>query len=218
MPLDSFLKDVKGIIHVGANTGQERDTYARHGLNVVWVEPNPVVFDILQVNIAGMSQQVAYRRLLAADDGVTSALHIANNNGLSSSILDLAQHCDIWPETVFVEDIVMTTTTLDRLVEDEHIDLGDYDALVLDTQGSELMVLKGASRILNRFRFVKAEVADFEAYVGCCQLAELSEFMHQRDFRLFRKDAHIFERNTMNPAQRKTVGTYFDVLYRRENS
>ena len=41
---DDFLRDVTGVVHVGANTGQERDKYARHGLSVIWVEPIPDIY------------------------------------------------------------------------------------------------------------------------------------------------------------------------------
>ncbi|MEO7045172.1 MAG: hypothetical protein ABI091_07660, partial [Ferruginibacter sp.] len=32
---DKLLKKVKGVIHVGANTGQEMQLYAKYGLSVV---------------------------------------------------------------------------------------------------------------------------------------------------------------------------------------
>jgi hypothetical protein len=37
--LDRFLKDCSGVIHVGANSGQERHLYAQHRLPVIWIEP-----------------------------------------------------------------------------------------------------------------------------------------------------------------------------------
>jgi hypothetical protein len=33
-----LMKSLKGVIHVGANTGQERDDYGSYGLNVLWIE------------------------------------------------------------------------------------------------------------------------------------------------------------------------------------
>ena len=42
---DAFLRRVRGLVHVGANTGQERESYASHGLSVIWVEPIGDVFD-----------------------------------------------------------------------------------------------------------------------------------------------------------------------------
>ena len=102
---------------------------------------------------------------------------VSNNGGLSSSIFDIAKHREIWPDVQFTHESHIRATTLPRLVDSEQIELSGYGALVLDTQGSELLILKGAIPILGRFRFVKTEVADFESYAGCCQLDELTDFM-----------------------------------------
>jgi FkbM family methyltransferase len=214
-PLDSFLKQVPGVIHIGANTGQERDHYASLGLNVLWVEPNPTLFEVLRSNISGFPRQNACCYLLAAEHGIEYTFHISNNEGLSSSIFDLALHREIWPDTHFIHDIQITATTLARLIDVEQIDLRRFGALVLDTQGSELLVLRGAVPVLDQFRFVKAEVADFEAYAGCCQLAELTEFMRQHGFALSLKDAFALSRKVPLATTRTGVGTYYEVLYRR---
>jgi FkbM family methyltransferase len=205
--LDSFLKEVHGVIHVGANTGQERNRYASLGLHVIWVEPNPAIFEVLRLNISGLPNQTTYNYLLAAEHGREYTFHIANNEGQSSSILDLAKHREIWPNVEFTHEIRMAATTLAHMIDFEHIDLRNFEALVLDTQGSELLVLKGAIPVLERFQFIKAEVADFESYAGCCQLAELTEFMSQHGFAISRKVPFA--------GTRDRVGTYYDVLYRR---
>ena len=38
---DRFLKEVSGVVHVGANTGQERGIYDKLSLDVIWIEPIP---------------------------------------------------------------------------------------------------------------------------------------------------------------------------------
>jgi FkbM family methyltransferase len=205
-PVDSFLKKVPGVIHVGANMGQERDHYASLGLNVIWVEPIPSVFEVLSSNISGLANQRACNYLLAAEHGKEYTFHISNNGGESSSIFDLAKHKEIWPDVQFTDEIRIVATTLTHLIEAEGIDLRKFGALVLDTQGSELLVLKGAIPVLDRFQFVKAEVADFEAYAECCRFDELTEFMKTQGFSIFRKSPF---------AARGGVGTYYDVLYRR---
>jgi FkbM family methyltransferase len=205
-PSRSFLEKVSGVIHVGANSGQEREHYASLGLNVLWVEPNPPVFEALCANLSAFPKQRACRYLLAAEHGIEYTFHIANNEGASSSIFDLARHREIWPEVHYTHEIRLPATTLPRLLDIEKVDLSSYGALVLDTQGSELLILKGAAPVLKKFRFVKAEVADFESYQGCCQIGELTRFMRQHGFIISRKDAF---------AAREGVGTYYDVLYSR---
>ena len=54
--------------------------------------------------------------------------------------------------------------------------------LIMDTQGSELLVLKGAIPVFQNFTYIKTEVPDFESYKGCCQLKDLQTFLKQYDF------------------------------------
>jgi FkbM family methyltransferase len=205
-PQDAFLRRVSGVIHVGANTGQERDNYAKFSLDVVWIEPIPSVFEQLRSNLAGFPKQRAYRYLITDQDEREYVLHVASNEGASSSILPLAKHREMWPEISYANDIMLPSTTLSSFVTKEGLDLAEFQALVLDTQGSELMILKGATTVLPRFRFIKVEVPDFEAYAGCCLSSELGEFMSTHGFRERRRDGFM---------SIPGVGTYFDVLYER---
>jgi len=203
---DSFLRDVSGVIHVGANSGQEREKYRNLGLQVIWVEPIPEVFAELERNIRGFSNQRAYQALVTDADGQEYRFHISNNDGLSSSILELKQHRDIWPDVDYTTSISLKSITLASLLERERINPRDYQALIMDTQGSELLVLQGSGRILENFEYIKTEVPDFESYEGCCQLVDISAFM--------KKHGYIeFSRNKF--ASRAAGGDYFDIVYRR---
>jgi hypothetical protein len=68
------------------------------------------------------------------------------------------------------------------------IDVSAYDALIVDTQGSELLVLQGSETFLDRIRFVKTEAADFEAYENCATVDSIDQFLSGKGFRLIRKD------------------------------
>ena len=174
---DRFLRRVAGVIHVGANTGQERELYERLGLNVAWIEPIPSVFAELQRNIAGYSRQKAFNCLLSDSDGELFDFKISNYEGQSSSIFDLAMHRDIWPLIDYVDTVQLRSRTLAAVVEEEGIDLARHDALVLDTQGSELLVLKGGAPLLSSFSYIKAEAADFEAYRDAPRLDDISDYL-----------------------------------------
>jgi len=203
---DRFLRDVSGVIHVGANTGQERVQYDDLGLRVIWVEPIPEVFAELEKNIEAFANQHAFQALLTDVEGKECEFHIASNDGASSSILELKQHRDIWPDVDFTTSIVLKSTTLASLVEKEKIDIADYQALVLDTQGSELLVLQGGGGLLNAFTYVKTEVPDFESYEGRCQLKDIDSFMETHGFKEYSRKEF---------ASRVEGGSYFDIIYRR---
>ena len=54
----------------------------------------------------------------------------------------------------------------------------------MDTQGSELLVLKGATNSLRFLKFVKVEAWDFEAYLGCPKVNEVVDYLNEYDFKL----------------------------------
>jgi hypothetical protein len=93
------------------------------------------------------------------------------------------------------------------LLEDQGIDVAQYQALVMDTQGSELLILRGAVSILSRFEFIKLEVPDFESYEGCCKLADVNAFMVSHKYK---------EHSRKKFASRKEGGSYFDVVFKRQ--
>jgi FkbM family methyltransferase len=203
---DRFLRKISGVIHVGANVGQEQELYARLGLAVLWIEPIPDVFAALSAKLRGVERQRALEYLVTDKDGAEYEFHISSNAGLSSSIMDLKDHRDVWPEVEFTRSIKLKSMTLKSLLEKEGIDPAQYDALIMDTQGSELLVLKGAEPILRNFKFIKTEIADFEAYAGCCQLPEMEDFMKRHRYR--ESSRHKF-------STREGGGNYWDIVYAR---
>jgi FkbM family methyltransferase len=202
-----FLRTARGVVHIGANVGQERALYDRYGLDVLWVEPIPDVFAVLAANIAAFPKQRALQCLVTDRDDAPYEFNIANNGGESSSILPLEQHRDVWPKVHFTTSITLRSSTLATLLARERIDVARYDALVMDTQGSELLVLKGADALLERFRFIKTEVPDFEAYTGCAKLDDIARFLEERGYAQISR--HRF-------ATRAGGGNYYDVVYGKQ--
>ncbi len=201
-----FLKGLKGVIHVSANAGQEREAYAEHDLNVLWIEPIPSVFDELERNIAQRPKQTAIKALVSDQSGIKTTLHVSNNGGQSSSVLPLAMHTDIWTDVYFVSDIDVISETLPEVLTRSGRTADEFDALVMDTQGSEMMVLLGATDMLSRFKFIHTETADFELYEGYVTLAEMDAFMRSHGF----KEAHKWRF-----AKHANGGKCYDVTYRR---
>jgi methyltransferase, FkbM family len=203
---DKFLRHVNGVVHIGANEGQERDQYENLGLDVVWVEAIPDVFLTLKQNIADKPRQKAFQYLLTDKEGGEYEFNISSNAGASSSILEFGLHKDVWPDVTYVAKIKLISSTFAKMVEREEIDINRYQALIIDTQGSELLVLKGAGELLRKFEYIKTEVADFESYVGCCTLSDLTSFLGTFGFREIRRTRF---------AKRAAGGNYYDVLFRR---
>ncbi|MGH8551045.1 MAG: FkbM family methyltransferase, partial [Methylococcales bacterium] len=202
----AFLRSISGVIHVGANSGQERELYGEYDLEVVWIEPDPDIYLQLQANLELFPRQRAYQYLVTDKDDATYTFHIANNDGASSSILELNLHKDVWPHVYYEKTISLEGITLTSLVKNERIEIDKYDALIIDTQGSELLVLKGAESLLSRFKYIKTEVADFESYRGCPRVEDVESFLGQNGFQEFARNKF---------ASRRGAGAYYDIVYRR---
>jgi FkbM family methyltransferase len=163
----------------------------------------PDVFEQLQRNIKNCLNQSAINALVTDRDDQEYTLYIANNNGASSSIFDLARHREIWPDVHFVSSKTMKSTTLDRILSGvSH----NYDALVMDTQGAELLVLKGAAESLMHFKYIKTEAADFESYRSGAQAGDLISYLRAAGFRLIK---------SVGFARSPKGGQYFELLFER---
>ena len=68
------------------------------------------------------------------------------------------------------------------ILEQTNAKLDLYDVLVIDTQGSELLVLQGAENILHEFRYVRVEATDFQLYKDSCVSKEIDTFLRQCGF------------------------------------
>lgn len=102
---------------------------------------------------------------------------MANNRAGSSSIFPFKDHVKMFPTVQMTHTIELYSATFKTFIRNECIDLQGYDFLVLDTQGSELLILRGAGELLSLFKYVQVEVADFEAYDGCCLANEVDEYL-----------------------------------------
>ena len=76
----------------------------------------------------------------------------------------------------------------------------------MDTQGSELLILKGSIPVLKYFKYIKTEVADFESYERCCTLSEVNEFLNSVGYEEFSRRKF---------AKRKKGGSYYDVIFKK---
>jgi FkbM family methyltransferase len=198
---NSWLGQVDNIVHVGANAGQEMWLYNAYELGVLWIEPIPWVFAELEKNIKAYPKQRACQALVVDVSNKTFTFNIASNGGQSSSIFDLGEHKDLWPEVVYTDRIDVISRTLDDILVNDPI---KYDGLVMDVQGAELLVLKGAADLLAQFQFIKAEAADFELYKGAATTNELVRFLS--GFDLVRREAYA----------RNCRGEAVNLLFRRQ--
>ena len=72
----------------------------------------------------------------------------------------------------------METKRLDTLISKE-FHKEDFNVLVVDAQGADLMVLEGSERLLEDLEVVFVEVSEIPLYEGGCTWPEVSDFLEK---------------------------------------
>lgn len=183
MSLYTMLDAPKHILHIGANWGQETSDYIdsfKDSLeSITYIECIPSVYTRLVEHTSKYTHQVqiyTVEALVSDTVGTHVSFHIANNDCGSSSIYPPNPQEWAWKNVTFENEIQLTTTTCDALVENGTLHT-KYDTLILDTQGSELNVLKGMSKILPHIQQAIVEFSRRPFYTGGVLLPELSYFL-----------------------------------------
>lgn len=169
-----------GVLHIGGNIGEEAPQYSKAGITkVIWVEANPDIFTKLQANIKAYKGHSAILACVGDQDGKEVTFHVANNNGQSSSYLELGTHRQQHPDVHYIKDVPMTTKRIDLL----NLDLSGVDYLSMDIQGTELMALRGMGELLRQFKWAYIEVNRAEVYKGCPNVNEVDLFLNGFGFK-----------------------------------
>jgi FkbM family methyltransferase len=171
------LVESSKVLHIGAHFGQEIGYYEKLKCTVIWVEANPQVFQVLKNNLRKINNQTGVLALLGDKHNYKTKFYLANNQKASSSIYDFGRD-------VSLKNLKMTGTLcldmkrLDKIFNRKKIK--DYNHWVIDVQGAELDVFKGAGDLLNLPTSIEVEVSTREEYLGGAKYRELKDFL--RDF------------------------------------
>lgn len=103
---------------------------------------------------------------------------MASNDGMSSSIYPFAENNGF--HLSMTESVPLKMHRLDTLLTPEQA--GNYPHWVVDVQGAELSVLKGAGRLLDCCQTIDVEVSTFDVYEGGANFAELDRFLRREGF------------------------------------
>jgi FkbM family methyltransferase len=174
------------MIDVGAAFGSVALYFSEryNDLKIYCVEANPEVLPRLKEAISDRKNIELKNMALGSIPG-DSYLHVTANQ-LSSSLNELntsevsqlPQDHQSWLEEV--KRVKVHVSTLDAEFKNESQVL----LLKLDTQGTELDILKGGVELLKRTRFVLTELNNHHLYKGACQYYEVDEFLRNHSFRL----------------------------------
>ncbi|WP_261204510.1 FkbM family methyltransferase [Laspinema sp. D2d] len=171
----------RGVIHVGANEGEELKIYQEIGINkVLFIEANPAVFQVLKTNLIGVPNLIGVNCAISNING-TATLHVTSMDA-ASSILPLKRVKDYYPEIRETHQIQVQSKTLDTLVEELGLNPADFNLLNLDIQGAEFLALQGAKNLLQNIEAINTEVNYEELYEGTQLIDKIDELLAESDF------------------------------------
>ena len=174
---EQIYESTKGVLHIGGHRGQEATTYARAKARVIWFEALEGVYLDLIKNLKDFPKQQAIHALLGDEERVVN-FHVASNDGMSSSIYPLAENNGF--DLSMTESVRLKMKRLDTLLTPDQA--GNYPHWVIDVQGAELSVLRGAGRLLDSCQTIDVEVSTFDVYEGGVNFAELDKFLRREGF------------------------------------
>lgn len=151
---------------------------------VYCVEPNARLVPTLK-EIESRHKKIFVRNLALGSSRGEADLHVTSNN-VSSSLNELSvEEIGRMPLTFQAglkeeEKLQVRVSTLDEEFEE----FSDILLIKLDTQGTELDILRAGTETLKKTKFVLTEMNNHQMYKNTCQYFEVDELLRSRSFRL----------------------------------
>lgn len=190
---NSYLGEVPiGILHIGANTGQEAHEYHSLGLRVLWIEGDHEAFEGLKERISSFHNQSAKRAFLDSQER-TRLLHRTSDNLASTSFFPPSFEHMRNNKLEIQEKLLVQTCRLDNLLTPEEV--SKYPYWVIDVQGAESDVLQGSEKFLGMCKILEIEVSGRETYVGGTQVSDLVSYLAKHGFQPLSEIPKMFHGN-----------------------
>ena len=187
------MDNQKGLLFIGANDMREIGNYVDKYKYGYFIEPIPETFKILECNLKKCNEThgtnyIALNYLITNIDDKIYEFNIYGqkkkkretpygNNGASSSILTKNDKY-FWKNCDCNHKIPIKSIRMNTLLDKLNIDITKYPNLIIDTQGSELEVLKSFDDKLNSVYFIKTEVSLVPYYHGGVLFPELNNYLN----------------------------------------
>jgi FkbM family methyltransferase len=181
-----------GVVHVGANDGEEIPWYLHMGhVPVLGFEPVPAAYALARSEFGGDARVELINAALGGSNR-SLQLHVdstGTHKGSSRFVI---------PGWAYGGTIMVPCHRFDLWAGRR--DLSAFDTLVIDVEGMELEVLEGFGVRLNEFDFLNIECSETPIFDGQAPASSVVDFVASRGFRL---DSPIESHN--------------DVMFIREN-
>lgn len=176
-----------GVVHVGANDGEEYEWYHDHGMwPVLLIDPlqeakqrfherygSPDGVRFAVTALAGYSGSISMTIPEDGDDEKTSALEAIPTPGHP------------WTEIGRGKTIGVPVDRFDAWSTRNAVDVTAYSVLVVDVQGMEQEVLDGFGDLLPSFDFLSIELSETPMYRGEPPACDMIEWLATKGYRQF---------------------------------
>jgi len=159
---------------------------SRH-LRVIGFEPDPREYERLSRSAAGNDRRTVVLPIALHNHEGRLPLYVARDRGLTSILQPNRPFVDAFPDSARFDTTEVQELAVDTLDHQlERHGLNDVDFIKVDTQGSELFVLQGASQVLGQHVLgVEVEVEFASIYGGQPLFADVDRHMREHGFDLF---------------------------------
>jgi FkbM family methyltransferase len=184
--LDKHKLSVRGVLHIGAHYGQEYEEYVACGIQrFVFFEPLAPAFEVLRSRVGDKSGVTLINKAIGPTNEHVKMFVESANQGMSSSMLKPKHVLERYPHIAFNDSAEVEQVRLDDWAA-EHIQLSDFNMIIIDTQGYELPALQSAPTVLRHIDAIYAEVNKDELYENCTLVGALDTYL--AEFGLLRED------------------------------
>ena len=158
------------LLDIGANDAswaRELNRYVPN-IKITCIEANPACEQ--QIKNKGYEY-----RIQALSDSIKKVrFYLNKNNPICTGVSYYLENSEHYNESNFIEQI---TDKLDNVFPERN-----FDALKIDTQGSEIDILKGASKILSQAKIVVIEASLTEYNIGAPMKEDVINFFFSRGY------------------------------------
>jgi FkbM family methyltransferase len=201
----NLIKSIKSraintIIDVGANEGQFVIKLISNGFigNVISFEPLSSAHNKLlkmKKKFINKVNWVVENRVAIGSKDIDSIINISSNSESSSILKILPSHTNLKPNSVTIGNEFVEIRKLDNYMNLITQYRKSY-LLKIDTQGYEMEVLKGSSKILDIIDSLLIEVSLIELYEGQELFIDILEFLKKKNFKIWSLDRVMGDKNT----------------------
>jgi FkbM family methyltransferase len=169
--------NITGLIQVGCHYAEEYMFFKENNIpKMIFFEPVKESFEVMKCVIGNDSSVTMVQKALSDKVGRMKMFIESYNNGQSSSLLQPEKHIEFYPDIVFDKEEIVDVDILDNYNTEE------YNALWLDCQGAEGLILKGAEKTLEHIDYIYSELNFEHLYKDCALVGDIDKFLSKFGF------------------------------------